>query len=173
MASFETLPAEASAPPALNGPFYMDAELAPNRSLPNPGFNVLMGVLVGASFFTGIAFVSMGAWPVIGFFGLDVFLVWAAFRLSYRSGRLREYVRVAADGVDVTRVAPSGAVRRWRVPPQLARVVVDRPMKHEGQVKLVISGKALILGTFLSPPERLEFGNALQTAFDSARAERA
>ena len=35
----------------------------------------------------GIGFVAIGAWPVFGFFGLDVALVYLAFRLNYRGAR--------------------------------------------------------------------------------------
>lgn len=172
-ARMETLPAAPGLPARLSGRSYMDATLAPNRSLPNIGFMALMGTLVAASFFAGIAFVSIGAWPVIGFFGLDVLLVWGAFRLSYRQGRLRELVQVTAEGAQFARIAPNGYARHWRVAPQLARVQVDKPMKHEGQVRVTISGKTLILGAFLSPGEREAFGNALGRAFADARAERA
>lgn len=168
----ETLTPQPGLPEPLSGPLYMDAVLAPNRSLPNIGFIALMATLVLASFTAGMAFLAMGAWPVIGFFGLDVLLVWAAFRLSYRQGRLREVVKVAADGVQIIRIAPNGKARHWRLAPQLAQVQVDKPMKHEGQVRLVCSGKALILAAFLSPPERAEFGDALAQAFLAARRER-
>ncbi len=160
------------APPAdPPGRLHMDAVLRPNRSLSGPAFLILMSVLVAASFFAGIAFISMGAWPVVGFFGLDVFLVWLAFRLSYRSGRLREAVRVTADTVEVLRIYPSGHARRWRAAPWLVRVETDRPMKHDGQVRLVSSGRVLVLGAFLSPPERATFGARLVGALDGARRE--
>ena len=40
-----------------------------------------------------------GAWPVMGFFGLDVLLVYVAFKLNYRSGRLYETVELDAGNV--------------------------------------------------------------------------
>ena len=61
---------------------------------------ILMAVFGGVSFITGIAFLLKGAWPVFGFFGLDVALLYIAFRLNYRSGRLYETV-------DLTVVRPS------------------------------------------------------------------
>ena len=42
-------------------------------------------VAIGAvSFVAGVVFLLMGAWPVFGFFGLDVLLLYWAFRLNYR-----------------------------------------------------------------------------------------
>ena len=53
-------------------PTIFSAVITPHRSLGSIGFLVLMIVFGGVSFVTGIAFLLMGAWPVFGFFGLDV-----------------------------------------------------------------------------------------------------
>ncbi|MCY4311361.1 MAG: DUF2244 domain-containing protein [Rhodospirillaceae bacterium] len=53
----------------------------------------------------GTAFVSIGALPVPGFFGLDVLLFWLAFRASYCSGNLLENLRMTRDRLDVTRMS--------------------------------------------------------------------
>jgi uncharacterized membrane protein len=50
--------------------------LRPHRSLSPTGFWILMGVLAGVSFSAGTVFWLLGAWPVIGFMGLDVALTW-------------------------------------------------------------------------------------------------
>ncbi len=65
-------------------PFH--AVLRPNRSLGRTGFALVMALLAGASVLVGTMFLLMDAWPVFGFFGLDVVLVYLAFRMSYRSG---------------------------------------------------------------------------------------
>ena len=58
------------------------AVLHPHRSLGPRGFLILMLAIGGISFVTGMVFLSMGAWPVFGFFGLDVLLVYVAFKLN-------------------------------------------------------------------------------------------
>ena len=147
-----------------------DATLYPNRSLPSAGFLAVMGVIIGANILFGVYFYAIGAWPVIGFCGLDVFLVWLAFRLSYRQGRLRERVIIRAGDMRVSRVLPSGHESRWRIQPHWARVVIDSPGEHEAQVRVVSKGRSLILGAFLSPEERMSFGRSLEGAV--ARAGR-
>ena len=52
-------------------PKIFSALLTPHRSLGPTGFLILMACLGGLSFVSGIIFVSLGAWPVFGFFGLD------------------------------------------------------------------------------------------------------
>ena len=84
-----------------------DAVLTPHRSLTRAGFAVLIAVFVVLSLAVGLFFLSMGAWPVIGFYGLDVAALTVAFRLSYRSGRLRETLQLSAECPTVRRFAPS------------------------------------------------------------------
>ncbi len=147
-----------------------DAVLYPNRSLPNAGFLAVMAIVIGANILFGIYFFSIGAWPVIGFCGLDVFLVWLAFRMSYRQGRLRERVIIRRGEMGVSRILPSGHESRWRLQPFWTRVFIDRPDEHEAQVRVVSKGRSLVLGAFLSPEERMEFGRSLADAL--ARAGR-
>jgi uncharacterized membrane protein len=155
------------ASPAAGATF--DATLFPNRSLPNAGFVAVMSVVIGANILFGIYFYSIGAWPVIGFCGLDVALVWLAFKLSYRQGRLHERVIIREGDLRVSRVLPSGHESRWRLQPFWARVVIDRDGEHEACVRVVSKGRSLVLGAFLSPDERMAFGRSLAEAVARAR----
>lgn len=151
------------------GSAIFDATLYPNRSLPNAGFIAIMTVIISANFIFGVYFFAIGAWPVIGFCGLDILLVWLAFKISYRQGRLREEVRIDEDEMWVSRILPSGHETRWRLQPAWTRVSIDRPLAHESQVRVTSKGKTLILGAFLSPEERERFADALARALDRAR----
>ena len=80
--------------PALDQPTLFSARVTPHRSLNRTGFLVLMGFVSVVSFAAGIAFLLMGAWPVFGFFGLDVLVIYWAFRINFRSAeRHRGYRR--------------------------------------------------------------------------------
>src|SRR4051812_2258054 len=93
------------------------ALLTPHRSLEPKGFMVLMGAVCLVSFGTGLLFYMLGAWPVIGFMGLDVALIYIAFRLNYRAARLYETVDLTRDALTVTRVEPSGKAHVWSFNP--------------------------------------------------------
>jgi uncharacterized membrane protein len=58
---------------------------------------VLMGAVSLVSFGTGLLFYMIGAWPVVGFMGLDVALLYAAFKLNFRALRLYEKVDLKQD----------------------------------------------------------------------------
>jgi uncharacterized membrane protein len=160
-------------PPPPSGPVYLDARLWPNRSLSVRGFQIVMLALAAASFVAGLVFLSMGAWPVVGFFGLDILLVWLAFRASYRAGRReKEEVRVTAERIDVARHDPRGGVRRWTLSPYFAKVDLAEPEDSHPEVSLRAGPDSLPLATCLAPEERRSFAGALQQAIDAARRER-
>lgn len=146
-----------------------EALLYPNRSLPNRGFIAVMSIVIIVNLTLGLTFFTLGAWPVLGFCGLDILFVWLAFKLSYRQGRLHERIRLTADALWVSRVLPSGHETRWHLEPYWVTVEIDRPDAHEARISLVSKGKRLILGSFLSPKERVAFGKRLQEALLKAR----
>ena len=149
------------APPA---PF--DAVLYPNRSLDPFGFHMLMAAIVLVSAGIGAAFVMLGAWPVTGFLGLDVVLLYLAFRWNYRQGRRAEFIRLDGPELVVRRVEPSGRRREWRFDAHWLRVTID---DRTDQLTLSSHGRTLVLGAFLSPEERLELAKALRAALAAHR----
>ncbi len=146
-----------------------DAVLTPHRSLGPLGFALLMGFFASLSLAIGIGFAIIGAWPVIGFFGLDVGLLWLAFHLSYRSGRLSEHLRLSAKRLTVRRILPSGRVREWRFQPYWLRVEMDDPPRHDSQLTLTSHGRRLTVGAFLTAAERHHLASALRAALGRLR----
>lgn len=149
-------------------PVLFDVVLRPNRSLGRPGFIAVMAGVVVVSVGLGTFFLLQGAWPVFGFFGLDILLLYLAFRLSYRSGRLRETITVTADEVVVRRIAPNGRTTEWRFNPYWLRVALDDPVEHESQITLTSHGRSVVIGPFLAPEERASLVRALREALGEA-----
>ncbi len=164
--SYTSIAAEIEALEARERPAGVDFEaiLYPNRSLPSAGFAAVMAIVIVVNLGMGIGFYALGAWPVVGFCGLDVLLVWLAFKISYRQGRLHERVRLGADGLSISRVLPSGHETRWRLEPYWTRVEIVRPGDHLAEVRIVNKGRMLLLGALLSPKERTAFGERLRDA---------
>lgn len=167
---YETWPADPSAPP-LPGEarLYLDAEIRPNRSLPNPAFYALMIAFGVVSFVAGLAFFLLGAWPVVGFFGLDLLIVYLAFRFSYRDGRRLETIQVTGEEIRVARRTPFGHLTAFRVPLAWTRVEVAGEGEPDVQARLQHKGRNLIIGAMLSPKEREALAGAVREAIDRAR----
>jgi uncharacterized membrane protein len=151
-------PAEAPSRPLF------DAVLYPNQSLGQTGFVVLMAAIVLVSVTIGAGFVMVGAWPVTGFLGLDVLLLYLAFRWSFRQNRRAEFIRLDEEGLTIRRVEPGGRRREWCLQPYWVRVVMDDPPRHDSQLLLVSHGQRLVIGSFLTPGERLDLAQALRAA---------
>ncbi|MGA7183483.1 MAG: DUF2244 domain-containing protein, partial [Pseudolabrys sp.] len=98
-------------------PTIFSATLTPHRSLNRVGFLILMLLFGSVSFITGILFLVVGAWPVLGFFGLDVLLLYWAFRLNYRHAKAYEQVIVTSSVLKVRKVSHLGRVREWVLNP--------------------------------------------------------
>ena len=147
------------------------ALLTPHRSLGSTGFRVLMGILMAVSLGVGLMFWSIGAWPVFGFFGLDVLLLWLAFRFNYRAARAREEVSVSRLSVEIVKVAPSGDRAAHRFNPFWTRFNVRR---HEeiGITEMAVEGQGrqVSLGAFLNPDDRESFATAFGRALATAKA---
>src|SRR5207237_5446148 len=107
------------------GRVFFERVLLPHRSLPPRTFRLLMLFLGVISLGASLAFVVAGAWPVCGFFGLDVALLYIAFRISYRSARQHETLRLADDRFTVERVSIRGERRVWQFQPFWLRVVLE------------------------------------------------
>jgi uncharacterized membrane protein len=150
------------------------ALLTPYRSLSPTGFVLVMMALVSCSFTAGLAFWMMGAWPVVGFFGLDIALVQLAFRLNYRSARASEEIAVFRDRLMVRRTTPTGKATEFSLNPYWARLEVDRhPEIGVTRLRLASHGKRFDIAGFLGPHERESFAAALGTALATARSARA
>jgi uncharacterized membrane protein len=139
--------------------------LAPNRSLSQRGFLWLMGLFGGASLALGGYFWALGAWPVFGFFGLDVVLLYLFFRLNYRHARRYETLAMRDDKLIFGQVSAAGKSREWSFDPYWVRLKLER-LGQDGEDigNLILSshGKYVSVGAFLSPDERAELAARLQ-----------
>jgi len=147
------------------------ALLTPHRSLGRTGFAILMAALLGGWLFTGAIALSSGAWPIFGFFGLDVLAVYIAFRINYRAARAREEVSVSRTSLDIRKTAPSGRTQAHHFNPFWARFNVSR---HDeiGITGMTVEarGETVAIGSFLNPDDRESFATAFSRALATAKS---
>ncbi len=146
------------------------ALLTPHRSLGRTGFVILMGAFVLIWLALGSLFLSLGAWPVFSFLGLDVLLIYLAFRWNYRAARAREEVEITRLRLDIRKIAPSGRTEEHRFNPFWTRFRVAR---HEeiGITGMAVEGEGRMvgIGSFLNPDDRESFAKAFGQALATAR----
>ena len=151
-------------------PELFSALLTPHRSLNRTGFLVLMAFLSMVSFAAGLAFLLMGAWPVLGFFCLDVLAIYWAFRVNFLRARATEQISVTPSELRVRRVSHRGRVVEWVLNPLW--VQLDQKTHAEFGIEklyLVSKGRRVSIASFLGPDEKASFAKALLAALQAAR----
>jgi uncharacterized membrane protein len=156
--------------PEFPEPALFSAVVTPHRSLSRAGFMIVMATVGGISFVAGIAFLLLGAWPVFGFFGLDVLLIYWAFRVNYRAAAAFEEFTVTASELRVRQVSHRGKASEWSFNPLWVRL--ERESHEEFGLErlfLVSRGRRLPIASLLGPREKESFAAALGAAIGEAK----
>lgn len=147
-------------------------ELVAYRSLSAGGFTVLMTLVTAINVVVGGIFLWLGAWPVLGFCGLDVALIYWAFKSNYRAGRACETIELTPALLVLTRVHPSGSFERFEFNPYWVRVRLAEQPDGRNALKLASHGEEFHFARFLSDDERRDFAVSLTSALLAARSAR-
>lgn len=147
------------------------ARLTPHRSLSPRGIKIVVAVLASMALLPGLIFYMLGAWPVVGFMGLDVLALYWALTWSFRDGKRSEQVTLWQDLLEIRQISPSGEETRETFNPTLVRLVIDRDFDERTTgLKLKTQDRELIVGAFLNPDDKGSFAKAFGTALKKARA---
>jgi uncharacterized membrane protein len=123
-----------------------------------------------ATVISSIPFMIAGAWPVAGFFGLDVLALYIAFKVNFRDAAAFEEVAVSPLKVKLAKVSPRGERREWRFDTIFTRLERKEDEDYGVmQLALVSRGQSVTLAQALSPGERAAFAEALSGALRSAK----
>lgn len=147
-----------------------DATITPHRSLGQNGFRIVMTLICLASVVSSIPFIVLGAWPVAGFFGLDVLALFIAFHVNFRHARAFERIVVTPLEVFLRKVSHHGREAIWRSNPAWTKL--ERKDDEDYGLlglSLVSRGRSVPVAAALSPQEREGFANALGAALAQAR----
>ena len=150
------------------GTVHFSTTLHPHRSLSPDGFKWLIRVAIAANLAIGLPMYFLGAWPVFGFMGLDVFLLWLLFKRSYLDARRRETLTLTSRELIVERISPEGEREEHRLDAYWLK------LERGERERLIVSsrGNRLTVGRFLSPQERRALGKELEAALASVAAPR-
>lgn len=151
---------------AESGTNIWSATLTPNRSLGRRGFLVLMGIVIALNAGVSAWFYVQGAWPIVGFMGLDVLLLWWAFSRSYADARVAERIEIREHDLVLRRRSARKPETEQRFVRRWVRVELDEDRERElvGSLYLRFKGERTEIGSFLSPAERKTLARALRTA---------
>ena len=137
-----------------------------------------MGVLAGFLFLIGLGFFLAGAWPVIGFLGLELLVVWGAFKLNYRAARHRETIHTTTEELMFESQNPAGKLAQKSFPIGWLRVSLSPSkspaMSSRDQQKIILSshGEQAEIGKYLHPAEKAGLSRELTAMIERAKATR-
>ncbi len=151
------------------GAHVITIRLWPYRSLSLQGFRMVMGALTLAIFTLGLGFFLLGAWPVIGFLGAEIGLVWFAFRFNYRAGQLVEEITISPASVTITRTDWRGRQKKYVLNSAWIKAELIPKQARCRKLFLRQHSHRLEIGAFLPPTEKPSLESALNDAFTRVR----
>ena len=150
----------------------------PHRSLSRKGFLVLITILAGLLSTIGVGFFLAGAWPVIGFLGLELLVVWGAFKLNYRAAKVRETIETNTETLKIEHTDERGKSAITEFPVGWLRVHLspsvtpDESSRYRQRVILSSHGRKAEVGAFLHPAEKAKLSREVDGMVSRSRAAR-
>ncbi|MTI11153.1 DUF2244 domain-containing protein [Curvivirga aplysinae] len=148
---------------------YLDVKLRPHRSLSPRGFRNLLLFIAIILFFISFAFFLIGAWPILGFAGLDFILLYYAFKVNMNEARRLEHIRLTSQGLEIRRVSPKGEEKVTSIEPNWLQVAAIKRRGKSSAVRLRSHGKDIFVGSFLGPKACKKLADDIQQAVDEYR----
>jgi uncharacterized membrane protein len=146
------------------------ATLTPHRSLTPTGKRVVIGLVAALALVPGLVFYGAGAWPVVGFMGLDVLGIWAALTISMRGGKAYEVITLWPTALELKKIDAKGGEEVLNFAPKAVRFLVDRDYNERvTALWLKADTRKVPLGAFLSTDEKLSLSKVFGTALRKAR----
>lgn len=150
---------------ARHPPILFEAVCTPPRSLGGRGEAVIACCVLGASAVVGAMFLVLGAWPVLGFTGLEAVLVLGLMRLYRRwSRRATEIVILTPERLLIRRTDARGRRQDLELDPYWARLTLqERP----GQVSALLlrqRRRCVEIGRLLGEEQKRDLADALGAA---------
>ena len=143
---------------------FLNITVLPYRSLSKKGFKQLMFIVSFIFFSVGGFFWYIGAWPVFGFLGLDVFLLYYAFKINYNSGEIFETIKIIREKLSITRNFPSGKKQVWDLETYWTKVEILTPSRNQHNLIVKSKDKVVLLGSFLNLNDKKRLLNKIESA---------
>jgi uncharacterized membrane protein len=147
------------------------ARLTPHRSLGRKGFSVMITLCCLSAVFSSIPFILFGAWPVAGFYGLDILALFIAFKVNYRrAAGAEEWVWLSYVELRLCKTSHRGEKAEWRFNPLWSRLSLVEDDDFGALRLCIVSGRQTVsIGDFLAPPQRRDLAEALSAALVKAK----
>ncbi len=148
-----------------------EAVIIPHRSLGRTGMRWVVGLLCGASALISAGLYWAGAWPVIGFNGLEIGLAILLLRHNARRAGTTEMLILAPDGLRIVRTGPDQRRTERVLQPGWLRCVIEE-RSGTPALWLVDRGYRMEVGAELAEGEKRDLASALTGALQRLQTPR-
>lgn len=146
----------------VNAPVVYSAIIRPHRSTGPNGMRLVLLLVAGVWMIVGSVLVSVGAWPVLPFFGLEIGLLAGAFALNNRAASAIEAINLTAEALTVRQIDHWGKQTLFSFPPHWLQINTDTQGPNGPRLELRSHGKSMFIGNCLLPDERLALARTLR-----------
>ena len=146
-----------------------EASIVPHRSLSAAGRRWLMLAMAGLCGMVAMRFWFLGAWPVVGFCGLEGAAAIGMVYLSARRARGSELVMLSADALRVIRTTPSGKRSETTLSSAWLNVLLEEANGKVPRLLLGVRTQRVEVGAALGEAEKRALAAALREALHEAR----
>ena len=149
---------------------YFNAIVHPYRSMGRAGLIWLLAIVGLVMFAISVHFYLLGAWPIVGFAGVDILLLYWAFRRSFRDTRQYEQITITHSDMRVIRTSAEGNRQEFSFNPYWVRLETSHE-EDKGMTRLTLTshGRRVEVGAFLHSSERESLAGALSKALFDAK----
>ena len=143
--------------------YYLDIQIYPNQSLTPKGLLLLMFLITIPASFIGITFFILGAWPVLGFMGLEVLLIYIAFKVLFYKNKFYEHIILDNEKLNILFKKKNKIIKKIELEPTWVQVKIEKIYENEDTLILSSHGKKIILANYLIPEERLKLAGKIKS----------
>lgn len=152
-------------------PLLFEAVVTPHRSLSTRGRRIVAAALIGLSGAITGGFWYLGAWPILGFNGIEIGLAIWLLRRNARSFTT-EVVSLSEAGLRVARTDGRGRRSEEVVPAGWVQVLLEERSGRTPLLLLVQRGQRVEVGAALGEAEKRELAEAIRAALHRWRNPR-
>ena len=103
-----------------------------------------------------------GAWPVFGFFGLDVLLVYIFFKINFKSGKKKERILLTSNQLIIEFYESQKIVKTYFLNPNWLKINLIQLKNQTSKLQISSINKTIIVGSFLIYQEKKQVIKSLQ-----------
>jgi len=143
--------------------YYLDIKIYRNQSLTTRGLYILMFFITIPASYIGISFYVLGAWPVLGFMGFEILLIYIAFKILFYNNKFYEHIILDSEKLNILFKKKNKIIKKIELEPTWVQVKIEKIYENEDTLIVSSHGKKIILANYLIPEERLKLAGKIKS----------